>query len=129
MLSSVRALDDDKASAAKKRKRKSTLDWKLCKSFAYVASSISALPIMLPGSSVPITPQTLLTCASPPSNLPPRKLCGVCGYIAPYTDARTFPLANIRVLGVDLMVIAGTKAHFCSIKCKSVQDETRFGGR
>jgi hypothetical protein len=88
MLSSVRSLDDDKASAAKKRKRKSTLDWKLCKSFAFVASSIPNVPIMLPGSIVAVVPQSLLTCASPPSNFPPRKLCSVCGYLAPYTDAR-----------------------------------------
>ena len=52
MLSSVRSLDDDKTSAAKKRRRKSTLDWKLCKSFAYVASSIPTMPILLPGSLV-----------------------------------------------------------------------------
>ncbi len=110
MLSSVRSLDDDKNSAAKKRKRKSTLDWKLCKSFAYVASTISSLPILIPGSPTPVIPQTLLTCAAPPSKFPPRKLCAVCGYIAPYTDART-------------------KSNFCSIKCKSVQDETKFGSR
>jgi zinc finger HIT domain-containing protein 1 len=110
MLSSVRAIDDDKNSASKKRKRKSTNDWKLCKSFAYVAATIPTLPIMIPGSLAPVIPQSLLTCASPPSNFPARKLCAVCGYIAPYTDARS-------------------KTNFCSIKCKGVQDETRFGSR
>jgi hypothetical protein len=127
MLSSVRSLDDDKTSAAKKRRRKSTLDWKLCKSFAYVASSIPTMPILLPGSlvppiytpqlnclsvcsmhvhvtrlphQVPVIPQSLLTCASPPSNFPPRKLCAVCGYIAPYTDASAPPIYSLVTCSV-----------------------------
>jgi zinc finger HIT domain-containing protein 1 len=110
MLSAVRAVDDDKNSAAKKRKRKSTHDWKMCKSFAFVAASIPTMPILIPGAPAPVIPQSLLTCAAPPSKFPPRKLCAVCGYIAHYTDARS-------------------KSNFCSIKCKSVQDETRFGAR
>jgi zinc finger HIT domain-containing protein 1 len=110
ILASVRPLEDDKNTAAKKRKRKSTHDWKLCKSFSYVLSSIPTMPILIPGSPVAVVPQSLLTCAAPPSNFPPRKLCSVCGYIALYSDPRS-------------------KANFCSIRCKGVQDENRQSSR
>ena len=43
-----------------------------------------------------------------------------CAYVYP---------THILALCVGVIVVAGTKANFCSIKCKSVQDETKLGGR